>query len=134
MNRARRWTLPLLLALALGGCIDSQLLQRDPTIGQFYTLDTERLRLCQGSSVLCHDLVIVAYSRTVLPEVEKIYGAEVRGPNYPLSFARLLMNPPGGEYQPSAVGSDSRYLRLPANELTDTAWRALERTRKQPYE
>ncbi|KEA64389.1 hypothetical protein ADIMK_1635 [Marinobacterium lacunae] len=134
MSTLKRWALPLLLSLSVTGCIDSQLLQRDPTIDQFYTLDKQKLRLCRGASSSCHNLVIVAYSLTVIPEIEQAYGGEINGPNYPVQLAQLLMNPPRGEYEATALGSEDRYLRLPVNSQTDTVWHALERANKQLYE
>lgn len=134
MNRLYRWALPLLLTPVLGGCLDSKLLQRDPTIGQFYTLDSEKLTLCRGLSNQCHSLITIAYSRELLPEVERAYGSSVNGPNYPLSFAQLLMNPPGGEYKVSTVDSNGRYLRLPVNNQTDAAWNVLEEAMDQIYD
>lgn len=134
MNRLYRWVLPLLLTPALGGCMDSQLMQRDPTVDRFYSLDSETLQLCRGLSKQCHSLITIAYSRELLPKIEQAYGSEITGPNYPLSLAQLMMNPPGGEYKTSTVDSNGRYLRLPVNDQTDTAWHVLEQAFNQIYD
>lgn len=115
-----------LFALALGGCIETgNLLQTAPGVGEYYTLDSERLILCQGQSNQCHRLSVIVSERRFLTPMENAYGTRISGPNYPLQLARTLITPPGGEYEAEPIGDSGRYYRLPVNRQTDAAWQAL---------
>lgn len=122
-----RYLTPLLLLLALTGC-SANLLQDDPTVREFYRLDTQKLRLCQGLTGGCLDLSLIASGGENRPAIARAFKTEVSGPNYPLSLARLLLNPPGNEYKASVLDENGRYYKLPGNAQTDAAWQALQRS------
>ncbi len=122
-----RYLTPLLLLLTLTGCSGS-LLQRDPTVYEFYRLDTQKLRMCQGLSGGCLDLSLIAFGGENRPAIERAFNAKIAGPNYPLSLARMLLNPPGGEYQTKVIDENGRYYQLPGNAQTDATWQALQRS------
>jgi len=124
----------VLLGAMLAGCMGSSGLQRDPTVDQFYTLNKERLLLCRGTSSQCQDLILIASAQEFLPPIERAYGTEVRGPNYPLSLAKLLMEPPQGQYEATPIGDSGRIVQLPINRLTDSVWQALKKARNTIYD
>lgn len=118
--------LTLVFAFFLTGCLKTDgLLQRDPTANQYYKLDTQELRVCRGETSRCYALAPIASARTVLRPMEEKYGQRVAGPNYPVNFARMLLNPPNNSYTPERQG-EGRFYHLPMNEYTDTAWTTLE--------
>lgn len=121
-----------LITLSLAGC-GGDLLKQDPTIDQFYTLDSEKLRLCQGLSNSCRDLIPFASALHLIPKIERGYDTDLKGPNYPLSLARLMIDPPNGDYKVSPVDENGRYLRLPINEQTDLVWDVLQEAHESIY-
>ena len=126
--------LTLALALLLTGCIKTEgLLQRDPTANQYYKLDSQELRMCRGETSKCYDLAPIASARAVLRPMEAKYGQRVAGPNYPVNFAKMLLNPPNNSYTPERQG-EGRFYHLPINEYTDTAWSTLEDVYRAYYE
>ncbi|QEW07720.1 hypothetical protein [Nitrincola iocasae] len=119
-------SMTLMLGSLLSGCIKTDtLLQRDPTADQYYILDSRDLRLCRGETSDCYDLTPVASARIQLRPMEVKYGQRVNGPNYPVNFARMLINPPAGSYSVEQL-EGGRFYRLPVNDYTDTAWRSIE--------
>ncbi|MFN3880291.1 MAG: hypothetical protein ACK4L8_02535 [Nitrincola lacisaponensis] len=123
----------LLLGILVSGCIKTDnLLQRDPTSREYYKLDTRDLRLCRGETTNCFGLSHIASARHHLRPMEARYGQRVNGPNYPVNFARMLINPPAGSYTAEQVSD--RYYHLPVNEWTDTAWESLENVYKAHYD
>lgn len=122
-----------LISLALAGC-GGDFLKQDPTVDQFYTLDSEKLQLCQGLTNSCMDLIPIASTQHLVPKIERAYGADLTGPNYPLNLARMLINPPDGSYKASPVDENGRYTRLPINEQTDTVWDVLKEAHESIYE
>lgn len=115
-----------LLAVALSGCINTDNLLKPATgVDEYYTFDSQQLRLCRGQSKNCYDLAVIVSDRLQLAPVEQAYGSQISGPNYPLQLAQTLINPPHGEYQAQPQGEDGRYYRLPINQQTDAVWQAL---------
>lgn len=126
--------LTLALTFLLTGCLKTEgLLQRDPTANQYYKLDTQDLRLCRGETTRCFALAPIASARTVLRPMEEKYGRQVAGPNYPVNFTRMLLNPPNNSYTAERQG-DGRFYHLPMNEYTDTAWSTLEEVYRAYYD
>ena len=126
--------LALASTLLLTGCIKTEgLLQRDPTANQYYKLDTQALRLCRGETTRCHNLAFIPAARDQLREMEAQYGQRVAGPNYPVNFARMLLNPPQNSYTPERIG-EGRIYHLPINEYTDAAWSSLEAVHRAYYD
>lgn len=124
----------LILGGLLSGCIKTDnLLQRDPTANQYYKLDSQDLRLCRGETNDCYGLAHIVSARERLRPMEAQYGQRVSGPNYPVNFARMLINPPAGSYSVEQL-EGGRFYRLPINEFTDTAWSVLEQVHKAYYE
>ncbi|MBS98194.1 MAG: hypothetical protein CMI01_05905 [Oceanospirillaceae bacterium] len=122
----KRTLLSSLALITLTGCIDSgNLLKREAGVGKYYLLDSERLMLCRGQSNDCRDLVLIASSEERMPAIEDAYGASIEPPNYPVSLARMIVNPPAQQYQAQALGN-GRYIQLPANDQTDAVWNALD--------
>ncbi|WP_417581815.1 hypothetical protein [Nitrincola sp.] len=124
----------LILGSLLSGCIKTDnLLQRDPTANQYYKLDSQDLRLCRGESRNCYGLAHIVSAREKLSEMETMYGQRVSGPNYPVNFARMLVNPPNGSYSVKQL-EGGRFYQLPVNDYTDSAWSALSQVHKAYYE
>lgn len=116
----------VILMLIVSGCVKTDtLLQRDPTSSSYYSLDTRTLTLCRGETSNCYPLARIASARDKLQPMEEKYGQRVAGPNYPLNFARMLINPPANSYTPDAQ-ADGRFYHLPINAYTDAAWSSLE--------
>ncbi|KAA0874654.1 hypothetical protein [Nitrincola tapanii] len=114
-----------LTSLLLSGCLSMPSLPQQTPAATYYTLDARSLKLCRGDGrSRCYSLSNVASARTLLRPVEEVYGQQVKGPNYPLNFARMLINPPDQSYQ--SESDDGRIYRLPINAHTDAAWRAME--------
>ncbi len=122
-----------LITLSLAGC-GGDFLKSDPTVDQFYTLDTEKLRLCQGLTNGCRDLIPIASAQHLAPKIERVYGADLTGPNYPLNLTRMMINPPGATYEASPVDENGRYVRLPINTQTDTVWDVLQEAHDSIYD
>lgn len=115
-----------LFAIALGGCLDTgNMLKSAPGVGEYYTFDTELMRLCQGQSRQCLELTVIVSDRLALDDVERAYGSPIKGPNYPLRLAETLLNPPQGQYEAQPQDENGRYYRLPVNPQTDAVWEAL---------
>ena len=124
----------LVLGSLLSGCIKTEnLLQRDPTANQYYKLDSQDLRLCRGESRDCYALAHIVSAREKLRPMEAKFGQRVRGPNYPVNFARMLINPPADSYSVKQL-EGGRYYQLPVNDYTDSAWNALNQVHKAYYE
>lgn len=124
----------LLMAVFLSGCIKTQnLLQRDPTANAYYKLDSRDLRLCKGETTRCFAFAPIVSARTLLRPMETQYGQRVSGPNYPVNFARMLLNPPNDSYT-AEQQDDGRFYHLPVNEYTDSAWTVLEDVYKAYYD
>lgn len=118
--------LTIVFAFFLSGCIKTEgLLQRDPTANNYYKLDTQDLKICRGETSICYTFAPISAARTLLKPVEEIYGKHVRGPNYPVNFAHMLLNPPNASYT-AAPQPDGRFYHLPVNEYTDTVWTSLK--------
>lgn len=123
----------LILGGLLSGCIKTDnLLQRDPTANQYYKLDSRDLRLCRGETSDCYGLTPIVSARIQLRPMEAKYGQRVNGPNYPVNFARMLINPPEGSYSVEQL-EGGRFYRLPINEYTDTAWDVLDQIYRDFY-
>lgn len=134
MRILRIATLCILAVFFLTGCLKTEgLLQRDPTANQYYKLDTQELRVCRGETSRCYALAPIASARTVLRPFEEKYGKRVASPNYPVNFARMLLNPPDNSYTPERIG-EGRFYHLPINDYTDTAWTTLEAVYKAYYD
>jgi len=115
-----------LLAVALSGCINTDnLLKPAAGVDEYYTFDSQQLRLCRGQSNNCYDLAVIVSDRLLLSPVEQAYGSQISGPNYPLQLAKTLLNPPHDEYEPQPQDEEGRYYRLPINQQTDAVWQAL---------
>ncbi len=124
----------LAAVLALGGCVNlSGALKEDPTADQFYTLDTRYYRFCRGETRDCQDLTSIVSVRAQLKPIERIYGRQIQGPNYPTDLARMILNPPDGSYTSTAIGDDGRYFRLPINRHTDTVWETIDQAYHSIY-
>lgn len=124
----------IILTITLTGCIQTNtLLQRDVTAQQYYKLDSRDLRLCRGETSNCFALAPIASARTLLKPTEEKYGQAISGPNYPVNFARMLINPPNQAYTAEVVG-DGRFYHLPVNDYTNTAWSTLETVYKAYYD
>ncbi|WP_432697619.1 hypothetical protein ACQUQP_04515 [Marinobacterium sp. YM272] len=121
-----------LIALSLTGC-GGDFLKQDPTVSQFYTLDTDKLLLCQGLSKSCRDLIPIASAQHLVPKIEQAYDGELTGPNYPINLARMLIDPPNGGYKASPVDENGRYVQLPINAQTDTVWDVLKQAHDSIY-
>lgn len=120
------WLTPL-LALALSGCINTDnLLKPAPGVDEYYTFDSQQLRLCRGESRTCHELSVIVSDRLVLKPVEQAYNSRINGPNYPMQLARLLLNPPHNEYDAQPIGDGEHTYRLPINDQTNAVWQALD--------
>lgn len=116
----------LMLMFFVSGCIKTEgLLQRDPTANAYYKFDSRDLRMCRGETSNCYTLAPIVSVRYKLQPMEEQYGQRVAGPNYPLNFARMLINPPANSYTPDAQ-ADGRFYHLPINAYTDAAWSSLE--------
>mgnify|MGYP001060446254 CR=1 FL=1 len=126
--------LTLATAVILTGCLKTDgLLQRDPTANQYYKLDTQDLRLCRGETTRCFAFAPIASARTLLRPMEEQYGQRVAGPNYPVNFARMLLNPPNNNYTAERQ-PDGRFYHLPMNDHTNAAWTALEEVYRAYYD
>lgn len=126
--------LTLVLALFLTGCVKTAgLLQRDPTANQYYKLDSQELRICRGETSQCYELTPIVSARTVLRPMEEKYGQRIAGPNYPVNFMRMLLNPANNSYT-SERQADGRFYHLPINDYTDAAWTTLEEVYRTYYE
>lgn len=124
----------LILGILLSGCIKTDnLLQRDPTANQYYKLDSRDLRLCRGETTDCYRLAHIVSAREKLRPMEAKYGQRVSGPNYPVNFARMLINPPVGSYSVEQL-EGGRFYHLPVNEFTDTAWSVLNQAHRAYYD
>lgn len=124
----------LILGGLLSGCIKTDnLLQRDPTANQYYKLDSRDLRLCRGETSDCFGLTPIVSARDKLRPMEAKYGQRVNGPNYPVNFARMLINPPAGSYNVEQL-EGGRFYRLPINAYTDTAWGVLDQVYRDFYD
>ncbi|SEG60919.1 hypothetical protein [Marinobacterium lutimaris] len=122
-----------LITLSLAGC-GGDFLKQDPTVDQFYTLDSEKLMLCRGLTRECRDLIPIASAQHLAPKIERAYGTDLKGPNYPLNLTRMMINPPDGSYKASPVDENGRYIRLPINEQTDLVWDVLQEAHDSIYE
>lgn len=122
----KRVVIPALIAL-LSGCADSlSLPQNDPSAEQFYTLDTQNLQLCRGNTKNCLSLTLIAVSLERAGPIERAYNTSLKGPNYPVSLAKLLISPPNQSYSatPLSQGKTTGY-RLPINAQTNSVWNVL---------
>ncbi|MBV1788798.1 hypothetical protein KQ940_12100 [Marinobacterium sp. D7] len=135
MNKVISTLSAVLLGATLSGCIDTgDLMKQDPSVDQFYTLDKDRLLLCRGTSNQCQDLTLIASAEELMPQIERIYGGTISGPNYPVSLAKLITEPPQGQYKATPLGESGRYLQLPINRQTDSVWDTLKKARNQVYD
>ncbi|MBP0048140.1 hypothetical protein H9C73_05285 [Marinobacterium sp. AK62] len=119
--------------VTLSGCMSLGGLQGNPD-EPFYTLDTRQLSLCKGTSRTCMDLSYIVSVRARLKPIENLYGQTVSGPNYPLTLARMLMNPPEGAYTVEQVDDDGRYIRLGRSEHTKRVWETLDQAIDSLYD
>lgn len=118
----------LISILSLSGCISMDALtssDKPPADNSYYLIDTKYRFLCLGNSTRCYDMTKVVSSRTKLRPIEKEYGAEVKGPNYPVSLMRIVMNPADKSYKALPVGNEGRYFKIPKNEKTNVVWETL---------
>ena len=67
----------------------------------------------------------VVSSRAQLRPIESAYGTKVKGPNYPVSLMRMIMNPADQSYKSVPVGDDGRFFKVPINDKTQVAWDTL---------
>ncbi|MFC6670054.1 hypothetical protein [Marinobacterium aestuariivivens] len=118
-----------LVALTLGGCA-----QLERPTEDYYTLDSRYLLMCRGTTNHCQELSLVASGINRVDPIEDAYGQQVRGPNYPLSLARMLLKPADGSYSPKPLDDSNRYYILPVNSKTDTVWDTLDDIHSWIYE
>lgn len=120
----------LTTALTLSGCVDVGSLMPDdkpPADTSFYLLDTRYKFFCLGTTKKCWDMTKIVSSRSELSPIEQAYGKIIKGPNYPVSLANMIMYPADGSYTTKPVGDDGRFVRVPVNEKTTTVWETLGR-------
>lgn len=108
------------LALTLSGCLALETKQED-----FYTLDTRYLQLCRGTSNTCLELALVAPGIALADPIEEAYGQQLTSPNYPLSLAKMMLEPADGSYSAKPADESGRYYVLPINDKTTLAWNTL---------
>ena len=131
----KKLLLPAMTALLLGGCVNlSETVKEDPTVDQFYVMDTRYFLFCKGETRRCQDLTTIVSIRYQLKSIEETYGQTIKGPNYPASLAQLVLAPPDGSYQSEPVGSDQRYYRVPVNSMTDKVWNTLDAAYNSIYQ
>lgn len=125
-----RIALCLIAVLGLSGCISMDSItpsKREPADTSYYLLDTKYRFFCLGNTKQCRDMTKIVSSRAELIPIEKTYGQKIAGPNYPVSLARMVMNPADGSYTSSPVGSDGRIFKIPVNDKTKVVWETLSR-------
>lgn len=112
----------------ISGCVSLDSLtsdngeQRDTS---FYLLDLKNRWYCNGNTRECLDITKIVSSRAQLLPLEKEYNQEIKGPNYPVSFIRMVMQPKDGSYKTTQVGDEGRYHKVPKNDKTDLVWSTL---------
>jgi hypothetical protein len=123
-----RTAIVLTTALTLTGCVDvGSLMPEDkaPSDTSFYLLDTRYKFFCLGTTKKCWDMTKIVSSRNELRPIEQAYGKEVKGPNYPVTLANMIMYPADGSYTTKPIGDDGRYVRVPINDKTRIVWETL---------
>ncbi|WP_415892584.1 hypothetical protein ACMXYN_15315 [Neptuniibacter sp. PT8_73] len=132
----RNAVLLLIAGLSLSGCMSMDSLslgKSEPTETDYYLIDTKFRFFCLGNTKQCRDMTKVVSSRAQLKPIEEAYGMPVKGPNYPVSLTRMLMNPADGSYKSTPVGDTGRYFKIPVNDKTLTAWNTLSDIEKDLY-
>ncbi|WP_415906194.1 hypothetical protein ACMXYX_15005 [Neptuniibacter sp. QD72_48] len=124
----RNAVLLLIAGLSLSGCMSMDSLslgKSEPTETDYYLVDTKFRFICLGNTTQCRDMTKIVSSRSQLAPIEEAYGTKVKGPNYPVSLTRMLLNPADGSYTSSPAGTTGRYFKIPVNDKTQIAWDAL---------
>jgi hypothetical protein len=125
---AMRSLLVLSLIFGLSGCLSMDSITPSPKAPRdtsYYLIDTQFRLFCQGNTKRCADMTKIVSSRAQLRPIEATYNTTVKGPNYPVSLMRMLMNPADKSYSSNPVGKDGRYYKIPSNDKTDVAWETL---------
>ncbi len=126
--------LSLLIAVVLlGGCTSMSGGSPRETAHEFYSLDTRDFRLCRGTSKDCVKLTYIASMQEQLGPMEELYGANLQGPNYPLSLTRIMISPPNQAYTTQRLDEEGRYRRLPINQQTNWVWTLLKKETTEMY-
>lgn len=123
-----RKSLLMMTALTLTGCLSVDSLkpgQGVPKDTDYYLVDIKYRFFCLGTTNSCRDMTKIVSAQDKLAPIEQVYGAKVKGPNYPVSLTRMVLNPPDDSYQNTPVGTNGRYFKIPINDKTKTVWRAL---------
>lgn len=123
-----RAVIVLFAMLGLSGCVDMDSLipSKNENIDRsYYLLDTKLKFFCIGNTKVCRDMTKIVSSRSLLQPIEEAYNQEVKGPNYPVTLARMIINPADGSYKTKPVGSEGRYIQVPKNDRTNIVWDTL---------
>lgn len=118
----------LIASLSLSGCVSMDSLslgKSEPTKTDYYLIDTKFRFYCLGNTTQCRDMTKIVSSRGQLGPIETAYGQAIKGPNYPVTLTRMLLNPSDGSYKSTPVGTTGRYFSVPVNDKTRTAWNVL---------
>lgn len=116
----------LILATTLiSGCFSASSLIAEKKDNNFYVVDTQKGALCNGMTHYCVSFSIVASENGLLRPVEASYQQKITGPNYPRSLMIILLKPADSSYQATPLDENGRLYRLPKNDKTNTAWKAM---------
>lgn len=123
--------------LSLSGCISMDALTSSnttPSDTSYFIIDTKKRFLCMGNSNRCFDMTKIVSAQHLLEPIEQEYDSEIKGPNYPVSLMRIIMNPKDDSYQTTPAGSEGRYFKIPRNKKTNIAWKTLATVETYLYE
>lgn len=133
----RALTAFLSASVVLTGCVSVDSLMPEPSAAKdtsFYRIDTKARALCLGETTRCRDYTKIVSALPQLRPIEKDYGTQVKGPNYPVSLMRIMMQPADGAYVAQPLGTDGRHFSIPITPRTQKAWRILEEIERSHYD
>lgn len=126
-------TLLILTTTLLSGCFSADSLIPEKKDSSFYLIDTKEGLICNGMTKICISLSIIASQNGVLKPVENAYQQKITAPNYPRSLMIILLKPADDSYQATPLDNNGRLYRLPKNDKTNIAWKALNDLYKANY-
>jgi len=121
------------LVSLLSGCL-SLPSAKDLGPSSHYVINPQNGAMCQATELgestgSCYVIAVISGSLQYLRPIEKAYGTEIPGPNYPAQLIRAMVAPAAESYSVSRL-SNGAYL-LPQTSETDLVWDSLEKIEKE---